>query len=637
MKESFSGVVRAMRGKRPRLVIEDERGRRVEISPRQGITVLPGDRVKAELHSPAWARHRRRRRPIQEANVVAVLERGAKNLVGRYHASRQRAWVVPREAALVEPVQVELRPDIAENSVVAVALDTGRGALRGKVAAVWADDDSPTSEIEQLIYERDLPREFPAAVMREIERLPEEIRREDAAGRLDLRGLKILVIDPVDAKDHDDGVSLEKLPGGGVKLGVHIADVSHYVTPGSPVDEEARARGVSVYLTDRVLPMLPPALSSNLCSLLEGKDRLARSVFIEYDAAGRFQRAEMHSTVIRPAANMSYEEARAILEDDKSRSPHAQALKAMNQLARKLRSDRFARGSLDFHFPEIDIVLDERGEPKEIKSRVSDESHWLIEEFMIAANRLTGTELARKGTGIWRIHEPPSMEQVKELEEFLAGLGVKLRRGTKSKDLHPKDFQALLDRFRGKPEEYAVHRRVLTSLSLAVYSSRNLGHFGLALDNYTHFTSPIRRYADLIVHRLTDPKEGAGKSGRYNPRKLEEISAQTSKLERRAQEAEWSCNKRMVLRYLGARLGMKLWGTVSKLEKFGAFVDLDGMDVGGLLPLEELGGRRFRISADGMSMRGGGVGRTFRVGERLEVVVAKVDRVRERLDLALAE
>lgn len=609
----------------------------MEIAPRQGLLVFPGDRVKVELFEPKWARFRRHRRPPVSASVVEVVERSGRALLGRYRVSSRRAWVVPRESDVLGPLEVEPRRDVPEGAAVAVDLGTSPGVVSGKVAAFWPDPDAPRAVIEQLIYERGLPREFPRAATAEAEGFPGRVPREETRDRSDLRGLEVVVIDPADAKDHDDGVSWEPARGGGGRLGVHIADVSHYVQPGTALDSEASARGVSCYLPDRVIPMLPEKLSADLCSLKEGEDRLARSVFLDLDRDGRAVRGEMVASVIRPAVVLSYDEVWEVIADAEGgprrgrAKRFAAALRAMDETAGKMRRNRFEAGSLDFDFPETKVELGPDGEPSAVVRKRGNRAHWLIEEFMIAANRFVGEKLARDGLGVWRIHEPPKMDDVAELEEFLRGLGVRLRRGSRSADLDPRDFQAVLARFKGTPEEYVVSRKVLQSLKLAVYSERNLGHFGLALRDYSHFTSPIRRYADLIVHRLTAP--GGGK--RYSPRQLGSLAARVSGLERRAQEAEWDCSKKMVLRYLDRRRDGVFDGTVSRAEKFGVFVELDGLGIDGLVRREDLGADRYWLSRDGTSLHGRRSGKAIRVGQRVRVRIAKIDREAGHLDLEL--
>ncbi len=634
MRQSFTGVLRITRGRFKKVVVADDQGNEYEINGGQGLIAFPGDRVKVELSRPSWAgRHGRKGRAILVADIVDVLERGRSTLVGRYQYTGKRAYVVPKDREFIPPIEVPADPKIREGAVVAVELGKNPNIITGKVISVWNDPDAPRAVIEQLIYERDLPRDFPAAVLREADDYPDRIPKEVLADRVDLRDLPVVVIDPADAKDHDDAVSWQAAPGGGGRLGVHIADVSWYVRPGQPLDEEARARGVSVYLTDRVLPMLPPRLSADLCSLMEGQDRLARTAFIDYDAHGNVVGGEMVHSVIRPTVSLSYEEAWVIMQDKASRHRYASLLHAMHAHSAILRKNRFEEGSLDFNFPETKVIHDAKGEPVEMRQRIGDPSHWLVEEFMIAANQFVGQMLTRAGLGVWRIHEPPEMDDVAELEEFLKGMGIKLRRGSKSRDLHPKDFQNLLTRFKGTPEEYVVSKKVLQALRLAVYSEDNVGHFGLALQDYAHFTSPIRRYADLVVHRLTSR---SGPGHRYTLRHLGEIARQTSLLERRAQEAEWACVKKMGLRYMSKRVGQTFQGTIARIERFGAFIALDNLGIDGLIRMEEFGNDRYWVAEDGSSLRGQRSGHTFKIGDKIRVVVMRVDLVEDHLDLALA-
>jgi len=636
--QRVSGVLYAG-GRRRKLFLRDDSGREFPVGPRLTMPAFPGDRVKAELVTPEWVRFRHGRRgnrpaPV-EAQIVEVVFRGRGTIIGKYHTTKSRAWLAPRDAGAVAPLEVEVRPDVPEGATVAVEVGRHPGIFSGKITAVWKDPDDPRAVLEQVVYERELPREFPEAVLAEAAAFPEEIPADEAAARRDLRKLEVVVIDPADAKDHDDAVSWEPRPGGGGRLGIHIADVSWFVRPGTALDAEAIARGVSVYLPDRVLPMLPPRLSGDLCSLLEGRDRLARTVFIDMDAAGKATGGEICASVIRPASGMSYDGVWEILEGRDNRHPRAGTLRAMDAIATRLRATRFENGSLDFDLPETKVILDTKGEPVEIALRRTNRAHWLIEEFMIAANEWTGKTLLRRGTGIWRVHEPPEMDDIIELEEFLAGFAVKLRRGSKSKDLDPRDLQAVLAKFKGTREEYVVHRKVLQALRLAVYSERNLGHFGLALDCYTHFTSPIRRYADLVVHRLLATEGHA--PAPYHSRRLAEIAHGISELERRAEDAERECVRLMVLRYLSKKVGETVEGTVSRLEKFGAFMEIDGMGLEGLLRADDLAGGRFRVAHDGLSMRAHRSGTMVRVGQRVKATIVRVDLVTRQVDLVPEE
>ena len=635
-KRTLVGVLKVGGGRRKRLMVTDEQGNTWDVAPRQGLAVFPADRVRVELSAPEWAGHRRRgRERFVEATITEVLERGRSAFLGRYRTSGFRAWVTPNDWQAVDPMEVELKKGVPDGALVAV--ETGRkpGIISGRIAEHWPDPDAGTALVEQVIYELDLPREFPPRVMDESFAAPDRIPKDEFEAREDLRELKVVVIDPADAKDHDDAVSWDPAPGGGGRLGIHIADVSWFVRPGSALDAEALARGVSAYLPDRVLPMLPPRLSGDLCSLMAGKDRLARTVFLDLAADGAVLGGRMVRSVVRPTVLVSYEEVQDQL-DGKKTGPFTSYLGQMMEAARAMRKRRYAAGSLDFNFPETKVELDAGGEPTGVSTRAVTESNQLVEEAMIAANRFVGEMLSRDGLGIWRIHEPPEMDDVLELEEFLKGLGVKLRRGTQSRNLDPKDFQAVLERFRGAREEYVIHRKVLQALRMAVYSEHNLGHFGLAIKDYAHFTSPIRRYADLVVHRLTDASAGP-RGGRPSQRQLGVVAKQVSGLERRAQEAEWAAVKKLTLKYLSGKMGMKLEGTVSRLERWGMFVELDGLGTDGLLHANEMGGGRFRVATDGMTMHPHRGGETIRVGQRVKVIVIRVDLREGHLDLALDE
>jgi ribonuclease R len=495
-----------------------------------------------------------------------------------------------------------------------------------------------SSAPERLIrLEQGLPDAFPGEVEAEADAIARAgIGPGDLEGRTDFRGHDVITIDPADARDFDDAVSLERLDGGNLRLWVHIADVARYVAPGSLLDREALARGTSVYFPGSVIPMIPHALSSGLCSLVEGEDRLVQSVAIEYDRDAVALGARFTDGIIRSTARLSYEEAAAALEsptalDHKGESgaKAARLLAGLGPLARRLTQRRVTRGALDLDLPEVEFDPGKEGAPVALRTRERTEAHRLIEEFMLAANEAVAIELGRlKVPSLHRVHEKPDPGDVLDVEQNLEEIGVHPGR---TMNLAGR-MQKILTMFRGKPEEAIVSRYVLRAMKLARYSSEPGGHFGLALQHYSHFTSPIRRYPDLIVHRvLRATRHRAGGSGsagavvpgghRYRREELEPVAVESSRLERRAEEAERTVNDLMVAHLLLPMVGREFSGRVSGKIRAGIFVALEGQ---GLAP----------GAAEGFVPLPGK--RSFALTEQVKVRLEEVDLLRGRVRLALS-
>jgi ribonuclease R len=512
----------------------------------------------------------------------------------------------------------------------------------GRVSAVLGVLEDPGVDLKVVMAKYDLPDAFPPEVEAEAGHVPREVGPEDVRGRTDFRSWQTVTVDPENARDHDDAISLERLPHGHWRLAVHIADVAHYVRPGSLLDQEAYLRGTSVYFPDRVVPMLPHALSSGICSLVERQERLTQTVVIELDASGRPRRAEYHDGVIRSAARMTYQQVQAIVDGDAALRERYAALvplfEAMDALARVMRRRRHERGSLDFDLPEPKLVLDASGAMTGVVATERLDSMRVIEEFMLAANEAVATELTRAATpGLFRIHEAPDPERVEEFAELVASFGHRLP--AKLEDVTPEAFQAVLRQVEGKPEEKLVSYLMLRTMKLARYHEENLGHFGLATSSYAHFTSPIRRYPDLVVHRALRAlrQRRASDASQGLPAEPPEMARHLSDMERRATDAERELVEWKKVRFMADKVGETYAGYVTGVQAFGLFVELDEVYVQGLVHVSSMSDDYYHFDEKGHALRGETTGAAYRLGDRVEVQVARVDLERRQIDFALVD
>jgi ribonuclease R len=487
-------------------------------------------------------------------------------------------------------------------------------------------------EVEAALRSRGFRREFPPEVEEEADRLTSDRPTDECGDRLDLRSLLVLTVDPHDAQDFDDALSLQSLRGGGVRLGVHIADVSHYVKSEGRVDEEAYRRGFSVYPPGGVVPMLPEQLSSDECSLLENRPRRSFSVFLDYDNAHRLRSSSMRPSLVRNSARLTYEEAQEFMDGRGAREPVARVLRMMKPLLQALRRARAARGTLDLESGEVAVALDHEGNPGGISWAPHLESHDLVEEFMIAANRAVAQKLLEHGwPALYRVHRQPAIESFERLADWLAPLGYQLRNPAK---LQHADLQRLLERARHGRHRRLVSYLVLRSLPRALYSARNEGHYGLALSRYVHFTSPIRRYPDLLLHRFLKAAL-AGRSPGSVPeeQRLAEVADRCSYREELAWEAEREIVAVYTTCYMRSRVGETFDGLVVGVEPFGVFVELEELPVQGMIPAEDLQlPRRTRRSRTTFFFGG----RALEPGERVTVRVVKADVANRRVEFSVA-
>lgn len=625
-------------------VVRDDGGEDIFVSERNMGLALHQDTVRVRLFAQSSGRS-------PEGKVVEVLSRARQNIVGTYERGRKFGFVVPDELKIPHDIFVHdsdaMGAQPGQKVVVQITnWEHEKLNPEGRIVEVLGFPNEKGVDVLSVARAFDLSESFPPEVEQEAAALPARIPAAEIARRLDLRGTVLFTIDPPDAKDFDDAVSLEKLENGHFLLGVHIADVSWYVTPGGAIDREARRRGTSVYLVDRAIPMLPERLSSELCSLVADRDRLAYSVLMELTSAGDLVRYQFHESVIRSRRRFSYEEVQELL-DGRATDPLTPVLQEMHSLSRALTTKRQRRGSIDLDAPEVQVILDEAGRPVEIRPRPRLDSHRLIEEFMLLANetvaRHVGVFLRPQGDHevdppfVYRIHEKPDRQKMGEFLSFAAAFGVVAQEPAR---LTPRFFQKLLAQVTGLEAEPIIRDAMLRAMMKARYSTENIGHFGLAYQHYTHFTSPIRRYPDLMVHRLL--KE-------YHRRPLPEVMASinrtaleadcrlASEREVVAQEAERESVKMKQVEYMAEHVGETFKGVVSRIVPFGVFVELPDLLVEGLIHVTELGDDYYVHDTTRHAMIGQRQGRVFRAGDVLMVRVAKVDQNQRLVDFALVE
>ena len=628
---------------------------------------LHGDRVQIVVESQDRGGGRR-----AEGSVLKVLEHANKEVVGYYQKSKGFGFVIPDNQKISKDIFIPQGCDmgaVTGHKVVARIKEFGDANHKpeGVVTEILGHVNDPGTDILSIVRAYGLPEEFPPEVMDEVEGCPDEVavpgmtRDEetwdgpygigdltspadwtgDLAGRLDLRGLRTVTIDGEDAKDLDDAVTLCRNGQGGYILGVHIADVSHYVKEGRPLDKEALKRGTSVYLVDRVIPMLPHKLSNGICSLNAGTDRLALSCIMELDVQGNVLDHKIAETVIHVDRRMTYTAVNAIVTDgDETVMAEYEGFVPMFMLMKEvsdiLREKRKKRGAIDFDFPESKIILDAQGKPLEIKPYERNAATKIIEDFMLAANETVAEDYFWQSLPfLYRTHDNPDPEKMKQLGTFIHNFGyfIRLQQG----EIHPKELQKLLDKIEGTPEEVLLSRLTLRSMKQAKYTTLCSGHFGLAARYYTHFTSPIRRYPDLQIHRIIKEslKGGLGdkRAGHYEAI-LPGVAMQTSALERRAEEAERETDKLKKCEYMSRFIGQEFDGVISGVTNWGLYVELPNT-VEGLVRISELRDDYYIFDEQHYELVGEMTRKTFKLGQPIRVQVASTDRLLRTVDFIL--
>ena len=610
-------------------------------------TAMNGDRVVVRINRDVPPRRGKaggaRGGQRTEGRVIRILERARDTIVGTLQHSKNFYYVVPDDPRIVHNVYVQIPPrdKVPKTPVrgdkVVVRLEDWQSRHvnpEGEIVEVLGAAGEPGIDMLSIIRKYNLPTEFPKTVTDEANRIPKSVEQRMIEGREDLRDKFIVTVDPDDARDFDDAIDVEQTDYGW-KLGVHIADVSAYVTPNSALDREARRRGNSVYLPDRVIPMLPERLSNGVCSLNPDVDRLTFSALVEFDRNGRMKTARFARTVIRSAKRLTYKEAYAILQS-KPDGELSRRLHSAWELASLLRRKRFEHGSLDLDFPEVKVCVDANGKPIRLERVENDESHQLIEEFMLAANEAVARELRHRSLPtIYRVHEDPDPEKLGEYREFILSFGYKV--GDLS---NRKEVQRFLASVRGKPEEQALKIGLLKSLKRARYAAQPLGHYGLAKANYLHFTSPIRRYADLVVHR-TLAELNSSRRSKVDVGQLESLANHISDTERNAADAEIESVRLKKLQFFQQQLDMRnpqvFRAAIVDVRNYGLVVELPDAVVTGLVHVSALTDDFYRFDGAQRRLIGRRTNRRYGVGDEIGVFVARVDTFKQQIDFAIAD
>lgn len=583
----------------------------------------------------------------REGEITRILSHGIKELVGTFDPGKGYGFVIPDNQKFNQDIFIPkalTKGAVRGHKVVVQITDYGNKNQKpeGRITEILGHINDPGTDVISIVKAYDLPVEFPDMVMRQAERTPEEPDAKDYAGRKDLRDWMTVTIDGDDAKDLDDAITLRKTEDG-YELGVHIADVSEYVTEHSPLDEEALTRGTSVYLVDRVIPMLPHRLSNGICSLNQGTDRLALSCIMQINEKGNVVHHEITETVIRVDRRMSYANVNKILEqnDEAVKQEYAEFLPMfyqMKELADILRKKRDKRGSIDFDFPETQIILDEKGFPVDIRPYERLTANKIIEDFMLLANETVAEDYFwQELPFVYRTHESPDPDRIRKLGILVSNFGYCLK--ANPENIHPKEFQKLLERISDSPEEAMISRLILRSMKQAKYSTICYGHFGLATHYYCHFTSPIRRYPDLQIHRIIKENLHGKLSDKritHYEKILPEVSESCSKLERRADEVEREVEKMKKVQYMSRRIGECYEGVISGVNAWGMYVELPNT-VEGLVHVTNMVDDYYYYDEEKYAMIGKDTGKEYTLGEKVWVMVKAADRISKTIDFILVQ
>ncbi len=610
---------------------------------------IPGDATKGALHGDKVAitikEEQTGRR--KEGAVLSIIERGKNEIVGTFEKSKNFGFVVPDNQKFAKDIFIpkEFTKGAVTGHKVVVKISNFGDATQspeGKVVEILGHVNDPGVDIMSVIRAYDIPVEFAEEVMRSLDNVPEEIDPKEIENRLDIRDVQTVTIDGEDAKDLDDAISISR-EGELYHLGVHIADVTHYVREGTPLDKEALKRGTSVYLVDRVIPMLPHKLSNGICSLNPGVDRLALSCFMDIDAKGNVVGHKIAETVIKSDRRMTYTNVAKIVEDSdeeikKEYEELVPMFLLMQELAEVLRERRHKRGSINFDFPESKIIVDKKGKPIEIKPYERNKATKIIEEFMLIANETIAEDFFwQEIPFVYRTHDNPDEEKIKKLAIFINNFGYSIKLG--QEDIHPKELQKLLIKVEDTPEEALISRLTLRSMKQAKYTVANTGHFGLSAKYYCHFTSPIRRYPDLQIHRII--KENlCGKLGEkrinHYEKILYEVADHSSRTERRADESEREVEKLKKVEYMLEHIGETFEGVISGVTSWGMYVELPNT-VEGMIRVSEMQDDYYIYDEEHYQMVGEHTRKIYKLGQKVKVEVVNADKIMRTIDFALVE
>ena len=616
------------------VVRDDGEGEDIFIAAQDTYKALHGDRVRVAMFP-------KRNNSKPEGKIVEILERKHTEFVGVLTISHGYVFVRPDVDWM--PVDIFIpRGDLngAKDGMKVIVHLTdwpdGSGNPFGEIVRVLGKPGENDVEMESILAAHDYPIEFPEEVEREAENIPVTINKEEIKKRRDFRKTFTITIDPADAKDFDDAISLKKMDNGHWEVGVHIADVSHYVRKGSAIDKEALDRGTSVYLVDRTIPMLPEKLCNNVCSLRPDEEKLTFSVVFEMDDDAKIYDKWIGKTIIKSCRRYTYEEVQTMIEGGDG--DYKDEILTFNHLATKLREKRMEAGSINFHSEEVKFILDENKKPIDTYVRVQNESHELIEDFMLLANRTVAETFGMTGskwsnyTFVYRVHDEPNPEKLNKFMLLISRLGYTMNLSNRTTLVN--SYNKLFEDVEGKGEKNLIQTVALRTMAKAVYSTDNIGHYGLAFDYYTHFTSPIRRYPDLMVHRLIE-RYLIENQGSVNKKEYEEMCVHASEMEKQAEEMERQSIKYKQAEYLQDKIGQVFEGLVSGVSKWGLFVELKGNKCEGLVRYEDLPGDYYYLDDDNFRVIGQETGRIIQLGDEVRIRVKAVDLFKHRMDFEL--
>ncbi len=615
--------------------VPDDDANVIFIPERNSKHAMNGDRVRVQLLA-------KRKRADTEGAVVEILERAQTRFVGILEVQKYFAFLVMDSKFLANDIFIPMDElNGAENGdkVVVEIVKWPEKANNpvGKVIDVLGKPGNTTTEMHAILAQYGLPYNYPEKVEKAADLISAEISEKEIAKREDFRDVFTITIDPKDAKDFDDALSLRKLSATTWEVGVHIADVTHYVKQGDIIDKEAESRATSIYLVDRTIPMLPEKLSNELCSLRPKEDKLCFSVIFELNEHAEIKKSRIIRTIINSDSRLTYEEAQTVIETGKG--DFSTEILTMNSLAQKLRDKRFANGAINFERYEVKFNLDEKGKPLGVYFKESKESNHLIEEFMLLANRTVAEAIGKvpKGknakTFVYRIHDVPDPEKLDTLNTFILRFGHKIKTEGSKVDV-AKSINSLLDKVQGRPEENLVETIAIRTMSKAIYSTKNVGHYGLAFEYYTHFTSPIRRYPDMMVHRLLERYLDGGRS--VDQTQLEIECKHSSDMEQVAANAERDSIKYKQVEFMTDKIGKVYDGVISGITEWGIYVEINENKVEGMIPIRELDDDFYELDEKNYRLVGRRTKREYRLGQPVSIQVVKANLERKQLDFVLA-